>query len=685
MSDKRPTIDYAPGLDGIRGFCLIGVLLFHAPFSWMSGGFLGVSTFFTLSGYLITTLLLAEVESSGRVDFAAFWERRMRRLGPPLWIGVAATVFTAAWWIPPAARERLGLDALSSLLFVSNWRFMTPEYAYSRLFTDPSSLQHCWSLAIEAQYYLLFPLLVVPVLRRYGLAGAAVAVVSLLALSVAAGLASVSTYRIYYGTHTRAAEILAGALMAVALRGGVLRAGGHGRMADAAAGVALVAIVATWAMTEVDSNWLYVGGLPAYAALSGVLIFCALSPGALINQFLCLEPLRWIGRISYGAYVYHWPIFLLLSSERTNLGPVPLFAVRVALTLALAEISYRWAEQPVRVRRFLVSRRSLAGLAMSSTLLVFGFAVALHWEEWRAWGVGITREIGTDHRAGEEHLRRVSLFGDSTAFELSGMLRFWGGAYGFTYVGGRPEIGCSLIDRGTVRTWMGEHNLREKCAGWVPSWEEDIAEHKPDLALVLVGPWEVRDRRLPGHSRFRAMGDPIFDAEFRIAVEQVLRLMRKHGVKVAWLTFPRLQFAAVRHGEEHQSEIDASNPARIRRMNEILAQVAAEHPDQMRIIDFAAHLEQRPESVLDPDLRPDGVHFGRGFRNPLAKWITEELDRVARELLGGDAAGRSGASLTPVSRQRVRPVPGPGVSRHWRPAPSASSLCHRGRSTPSSG
>lgn len=633
MSAKRPTIEYAPGLDGVRGICLIGVLFFHAPFAWMSGGFLGVSTFFTLSGYLITTLLMAEVERSGRIDHAAFWERRLRRLGPPLWLGVAATVFTAPYWVAPAALERLGGDALSALLFYSNWRFMTPEYAYSRLFTDPSTMQHCWSLAIEAQYYLLFPPLIAPVLRRYGVGSLRAAILFLVVASVASGWLSDSAYRLYYGTDTRAVEILAGALMATLLPPRAAAAALSQRRWFAIAGAgALAAIIACWMLAAVDSPPLYAGGFAAYSALSVVLILAAVSASGPVGTLLSAAPLRWVGRISYGAYVFHWPIFLWLSPERTQLDAAPLFALRVALTLALADASYRLVETPVRQRRVAKSGRLLAAVSIATAVLVSGVAAVRHSEDWRLRIFGLVGGVNAIRNPSPQTLFRVSLFGDSTAFELSGMLKWTGVPFGLEFVGGKAQIGCSLIDRGTVLTWMGEHRLREECSGWLASWPDVVEEHRPDVAVVLVGPWEVRDRRLPGQSRIRAFGDQIFDAEFRIAVETAIRLLRRNGVKVVWLTFPRLQFAAVRNGVEHQSEIHASDPARIRRMNAIITEVAREHSDQVRIVDFAAFMEAWPGGPLAPGVRPDGVHFAAEVREPIARWIAEEVAGAAREL-----------------------------------------------------
>jgi len=255
VAAPRSKLGYSPALDGLRAVCLTGVLLFHAPFEWMSGGFLGVSTFFTLSGYLIATLLLREWEGTGRIDLAAFWERRLRRLGPPLWLGVAGVVATAPWWLPASTRDRLLADAATTLAYVSNWRFMSPEYAYARLFSDPSPLQHSWSLSIETQYYLVFPFALLLCLRR---SRAATPIALLLLAVVAASIAAAVTdpgdadaiNRVYYGTLARAAEPLAGALLALALARGADGSERVGRLLTVAAPIAAIAMVAAWSISR---------------------------------------------------------------------------------------------------------------------------------------------------------------------------------------------------------------------------------------------------------------------------------------------------------------------------------------------------------------------------------------------------------------------------------------------------
>ncbi|HEY6532107.1 MAG TPA: acyltransferase, partial [Acidimicrobiales bacterium] len=207
---------HLPGLDGLRGLAVIGVLLFHGGFTWAKGGFLGVSTFFTLSGFLITNLLVREWDSTDAIRLGRFWVRRFRRLLPAALIAIA--LIGLIWWRigTPEQLATLRADMLAALGYVANWRFFSAGTSYADLFSAPSPLQHFWSLAIEEQFYVIFPLVVLGLMR---LGGRRV----LTAVLVAATLASVvlelalggNIDRVYYGTDTRAAELLLGALLAV--------------------------------------------------------------------------------------------------------------------------------------------------------------------------------------------------------------------------------------------------------------------------------------------------------------------------------------------------------------------------------------------------------------------------------------------------------------------------------------
>jgi peptidoglycan/LPS O-acetylase OafA/YrhL len=351
-------LPYIAALDGLRGLAVLAVLLFHGSVPGFRGGHLGVSVFFTLSGFLITALLVVERRTSGRIELRRFWTRRARRLVPAMIL----TFFLVAGVLrmsPHAPGPGVLGDAVASATWVANWRFIVAGTSYADLFSLPSPFQHFWSLAVEEQFYVLFPLLVVLVLGRQvkrprvgWLAGVLVALVAASTVQAAHLFASSEvTARAYYGTDARAAELLVGALLALVM----CRPTGprvlHGRAGWALQGLGVAALAglafACVVVARTDAA-LYHGGLLAVALMSATVIASAVQPGSPMARLLGLAPLVELGVISYGAYLYHWPIFLLLDDRATGLGPVPLLALRLTVTLTLAWFSYWVVEHPLR-------------------------------------------------------------------------------------------------------------------------------------------------------------------------------------------------------------------------------------------------------------------------------------------------------------------------------------------------
>ena len=354
-SDRR----YHPGLDGIRALAVGLVLVFHSGLGWVDGGFLGVSVFFTLSGFLITSLLLAEIgdeRHAGRVALGRFWGRRLRRLAPASLACLAAITLLGPSLGDATTRAELPGDVLAALGYVANWRFVFAEQSYAELFSNPSPVLHFWSLAIEEQYYMLFPLLVAGLavlgLRRRGIG----LVLGLLAAgSTVLAIVLSRPDRVYYGTDTRAAELLIGGLLACTAASWLARAEPDRRSTRAVSYVGMVGLVAVSAaavLTSGTRGWVTSGGLSLFALASVALVAGAIVPGP-TSRLLSLPPLPAIGRISYGLYLYHWPIFLWLTEERTGLYGFARFALALAVTVAVSVVSYHLLERPVRERRLL--------------------------------------------------------------------------------------------------------------------------------------------------------------------------------------------------------------------------------------------------------------------------------------------------------------------------------------------
>ncbi len=358
-----PRLPYLPGLDGLRALAVIAVLLYHAAVSWLPGGFLGVEVFFVISGYLITSLLLDEWHQNGRIDLVGFWLRRARRLLPAAFFLVIATLAYAAVFLP---WELSGLrdDALAAFAYVTNWYLVFDHQSYFQAVVRPSLLRHLWSLAVEEQFYLLWPLLFVLGLRRWGprlLLGAVLA--GALGSSLLMGLLyqpDVDPSRLYYGTDTRAAGLLVGVALAFVWVPGHTPVRWQRLPFDLVGLAAFGALVVCGLRLAEYDPFLYHGGFALVALATAAAIAAVVHPRArLFGAVLSWKPLRWLGTRSYGLYLWHWPIFSLTRPQLDlPLDGLPLLALRLGATLLLSELSYRLVETPIRTGALVRSWRA---------------------------------------------------------------------------------------------------------------------------------------------------------------------------------------------------------------------------------------------------------------------------------------------------------------------------------------
>lgn len=380
-SPARTRLPDLSAVDGLRALAVGAVCIYHAGLGWLPGGFLGVEMFFVISGYLITSLLVAEYGATGRIDLKAFWVGRARRLLPALFAVLISTVLYALVFLPGEVAG-LRAEALASLGYVTNWYLIFADQSYFEAIGRPSLLKHLWSLAIEEQFYLLWPLVLGMLLPVWGPVRRGY---RSLALVVAVGAAA-STFlmaylyvpgsdpsRLYYGTDTRATSLLVGAALALIYRPRSQQAAGSGRTLrkvkaragncsvftgafaiETAALAGLGTLAAACVSASEDGSFLYRGGFLVVSAATAALIAgCVASAGhrrrGLVVSLLSLPPVRWIGLRSYGIYLWHWPVYMVTRpGVDIPLGGLAAFALRISITLVLAEISYRLIETPIR-------------------------------------------------------------------------------------------------------------------------------------------------------------------------------------------------------------------------------------------------------------------------------------------------------------------------------------------------
>ena len=753
-AETRPTTTAAPpagrlphirALDGLRGLAVLGVLVYHLELGWMPGGFLGVSLFFTLSGFLITSLVLAERAEHGRVAMGRFWARRFRRLLPAAWAGIALAVLFAAFAGDGDQLRRLPGDVWASIAYVANWRFLFAGDAYAAGYQEPSPLLHYWSLAIEEQFYIVFPLIVAALIawkatRRtwFAVMGAA------LALSMVCTIVffdADETSRVYFSSLTRMAEILAGVLLALVLEGWwraartpsttdpataaephpadpvpagavapsvvqpVTRAAlerlANGSGADdvpavdpdlvielgaapragvaapipraeavgdakaepdgAAAGdaepdraaakqepalllrhspfptladgrprtwisvascVALAAVALLWIQASTADEWVYRGGLWGVAVLSCVLVVGAITAGPVASA-LAWRPLVFVGAISYGIYVYHWPLFQWLSPERTGLDGIPLAILRVAVTFGVALASYHWLERPIREGRVRLTWATGGG-ALVALLVVGMMAISLGTQA-DARAVDIALDP-----ANTPVITRPAITSPSaTNTDNSGTTTP-------AVPVAPPEsvlfIGDSLLHQAfpVIETHFAEAGIETDAIGglgqsilynqsqWLGELETKLEETSPDVVVIesCCGYDEHREPYLLLGAELVPDTDETW-LVWQHAADQAVEMAADHGALVLWVLAPPAQTSG------YYGPIEG----RIERANEIALDLPSRHPCvgfvDWRVIaaDDGSYTPTLPGVDGEPVVvrAADGLHFTPPGMNVLAE------------------------------------------------------------------
>jgi peptidoglycan/LPS O-acetylase OafA/YrhL len=540
------------GLDGLRAVAVLAVVAFHLWPDALPAGFLGVDLFMVLSGFLITGLLVDERARSGAVRLGAFWARRFRRLVPAL----LALVAVVAVWVdvagPAALKPTVRGQGIASLLYVGNWKLVADGTSYAALMKPPSPLLHLWSLAIEEQFYLLWPLAVGAVLLLgKGRKG------PLLVLAGAGTVASAALMavwfdphrdplRLYYGTDTRAQAFLVGALALLASRH--VDPARWRRLVRSASLPAFALLLASF-LTLDAAGTLYRGGFLVFAALSAIAVLAVTLPGPLAD-LLDREPLRLIGRVSYGIYLWHWPVIVMVREDTAPVRGLPLLALRLVLIAGATAISWLLIEQPYRrAPRLVAARLAPAGMLLAAlpVLLLPGTPVVAYAdadldhippprvvEASTSTTTTATRPATPTTRAtpftspappfapgppsdlrapvalsfpAGTPPRSVFLIGDSGAFDMEPALEAGFSAEGSEVV----SVAYAII--GLTRP-----------EGIRASWAEAIERFRPDLFIVSLGTWD--DDFIAEHGA----------AAYQDVVDETVRMLTAHGAHVLWLS-----------------------------------------------------------------------------------------------------------------------------------------------------
>jgi peptidoglycan/LPS O-acetylase OafA/YrhL len=628
------------------------VLVSHGGIAGLRGGFIGVDVFFVLSGFLITSLLLDELDFTGRIDLPGFWRRRAKRLLPALVVMVLAVAGASALF-PPDAVVRLRDDAVAAFAWVANWNFIAAKTDYFTQGGTPSPLQHTWSLGVEEQYYLIWPLLLVALAavlaavarRRHRLvmqnrvhvavfmlaaAGAVGSAVLCVALASDAPL-----NRAYFGTDTRAQALLVGAAASAllvrdwpALTTGQfgVRSRGLKRVARVIpvfglAGLAVGAHYATGSPAEFRHGLLLLTAVAAVAIIAPV----ALVQDGAVAKLLAWGPLVWLGTISYGVYLWHWPVFLILNGERTGWTGPSLFAVRCAATVGLAAASWWLIEQPIRRwRPVRVPLLALAGATVASAIAVTVVVVPVtrspdDREVSTAAAVQspVERPVVVAPQRASDRGRVVSVFGDSVGWTL---MRYLPPTPGLTFIN-HTLVGCGIVRGGPFRYSAESGNPKPECETWPSRWADQIAYDRPDVVLLVVGRWETIDRVHDG--RWTHVGDPSFDAYLTGELRQALQVLGITAARIIVTTEPYNRRAEKPDGSLYPED----EPDRIDRWNTLVGNVVAQFRNA-RVLDLNKKLDPGgayTTKVEGVKMRSDGVHPTAEAVKWLTPWLVQSL------------------------------------------------------------
>lgn len=606
----------------------------------LRGGFLGVDIFFVLSGYLITSLLIVEVRRTGRISIKHFYARRARRLLPALFALLFAVAIIGIVWLPQQAAKLRG-DLLAALGYSTNWWLIAENSSYFGGGNRPPLLTHLWSLAVEEQFYLVWPVVLIIFARTIARRRFVLTVVL---LGVAASTAAMALLynpwadpsRVYYGTDTRALAPLLGAALAIWARPwkhrpriGALRCA----VLDATGVVALVGLGAIAVQVGDTDPRLYRGGMTVIALLAAGVVGVAGHPATWLGWLLGLQPLRWIGERSYAIYLWHWPV-CVLTRPGVDL-PVTGWAnaaLRVGASLVLAELSYWLVERPLRRPGFFrgylsrhAFRRPVVRLPVlrtaALTIVVAVAAGAVGFQLQAAAGrpaddvpvdAGPAGTLGPlDPSAvpptapsaapGGPTGPRLVVFGDSQGMTLLRNEPADLGRY-FATIDATIE-GCGVVV-GRVTSRSGERrDLNPACRNWKEGWASAAKRFSPRIALVMIGAWEVLD--LTTTTGTLAFGSPEWDAYVAGALRDGIAALRASTATVALSLLPC--YRPVRGSAGYWPE--RGDDERTRHVNELLRAAAAADPAHVHTVEPPVQFCTDPKISVSRNYRWDGVHY----------------------------------------------------------------------------
>lgn len=688
MSEPRQDarLGHLPALDGLRGIAIVIVLLYHHSTTWMTGGELTVSMFFTLSGFLITRLMVAEWTSSGTLSLRRFYERRVRRLMPASFIVLLSVV--VVWTLFPGSGRRLGVwEWFSGLAYFENLYLQSAGKDYGGLFGLGNPLQHLWSLSLEEQVYLVFPILCLVVLRLRSSGsgrGSSVRrlcwVLSCLAIATVGLGAWYGTHHplwssipgleakcagsscAYYATEVRVGEFLMGAAFAIALNvwSGTARMVSllRTRIGAIVSWPVLLVAYVVWFKVGWQNEWGHLF-FPWAVSINGLLTLVLIAyaiAGSGACRFLSWRPTAWLGQVTYTTYLVHWPMFLLWESWR--LDPdlprlrVPgtswvtvdrfwLFLGKAVSTMIVVVLIYYLVENPVRRQRLWTGPRLfywLAGLALVGSL------VAVIGVDRRASADDILSRLDAEALALQNQAllelpelpadapqrspidaqlpARVLMVGDSQSWVLASGLDEWKAAHQVQIVPS-PGVGCGIGENTPIDYLGVVQQARPGCTQWREALPKIAAKFRPNVIIIVGGAADLSNRRLPGSGQWSHVGEAGYDRWLLDQFSHFVDSIAVPGTRILWFSSPDIDPRYVA-GETGTPPFDEADPRRTSRYNELIRQFAA-RDERVEFVDFASAVQSHPGGQFESKMRPDGAHIDLTQAPELIAWIENAL------------------------------------------------------------
>ncbi len=637
---------------------MLGILGVHAGVYLTAGGFFLLDSFFALSGFLITSLLIVEWRKRGTIKLGAFWARRARRLLPALFVMLIGVAILYGVFVPAGTYPTLRGDALAALFYFANWHYIASGSDYFHMTGLTSPLIHTWSLAVEEQFYLIWPLVFLGVMKLWGslrvLLVVAVTGAIASALEMAFLFNPADINRLYFGTDTHAQSVLIGATLAVGLRlwAERKRRGEEGnwqartpwarRVLTAVGVMGLAVSIVLYITVHSDDALAYRGGFSLAAlAACAVLLSVSCAQYSPVARLLSFRPFTFIGRISYGMYLWHFPLFIFINEQRTGLSGWPLFFVRVIPTIGVAVLSFFLVERPIRQGTFFTRFRAqvftLPAVGAVVLAIVLATMPAVDTVAIGATATGtvpatpITTAVPATYGTTPT---RVLLVGDSQALTLGIGLQTALSAgpekYDDLHLFNEGILGCGVADGTTGEQSGGTFIVGAPCTpdpqsatcppggvfgprqdvpcqAWTAAWGDWVEQLRPNVVVLLAGGGEVLDRLYRG--QMTNILHPTFAAYVQRQLEKAVRIATARGALMVFMTKPCQSTGEQPDGAPWPQDSAARQEA----YNALLRRVASEHPDQVYVQDLNSYVCPGGTYTEDLDGVPvresDGSHF----------------------------------------------------------------------------